>query len=108
MGLRNFTLTVNRYGYTTNICGIVNTSVIDTFTIRASVQPLNGNDVVNNPALRSNSEAFYLYTSKELLPSIEGSNNSDKVVIYNEEYEVMSCERWQNKIRSHYKVLVQR
>lgn len=75
-------------------------------TIRASIQPLksvNENVMMILPEGRRMSRAYRVYTSTEL-NSLD-SENPDKAVIDNEEYEILQDNIWQNNIINHYRYI---
>lgn len=78
------------------------------FEIKASIQPADRVQMEALPQLRDYKQAFTLFSNSELLTSEASISEADIVLIYGKEYEVVTVEPWQNKIRSHYKILVGR
>jgi len=106
--IRNFVIPVTRYGAPVNTDGVVTTPASATFSIRASVQPLKNGDAMQLlEDLRESRENYRVYTDTELLTADTG-NQADSMVVFGKEFEVLSVEKWQNGIRSHYKVIISR
>lgn len=109
MGLRNFTIDVKRPGpSTTDPSGVITPGTPSTFQIKCSVQPLSKIQQENNEFLRDFQEVYKIFTSTELVTAVAGSNNSDIVTLFGKDYEVISSQKWQNRVRSHYEVLAAR
>ena len=81
-----------------------------TFTITASVQPLNGREMQFLSEGTRNRETFKVYTDMKLRPVSErGSQSADRVEINGEWFEVISVIDWSHHLAlTHYKVIVQR
>lgn len=78
-------------------------------SVTASVQPANDKDMQSLPEGRREASTFAIFTSMELLgPSEDGKTNPDILILFGDEYEVVSVERWQNSVINHYKALAQR
>lgn len=81
-----------------------------TFTILASVRPVDGDDMELVPSGRREMETFCLYTSTRLRPAAEEDSadaaNADIVTIDSQNYEVLTVKRSQSKLISHYKCIV--
>ncbi len=106
--LRKFVIPVSRFGAPVNVDGIVETTVSETFNIRASVQPLNNGQATQYLVdLRDAREVYRVYTDAELLPADE-QQQADKMTVFGREFEVRSCENWQNGIKPHYKAIIAR
>lgn len=79
------------------------------FSILASVQPANGEDLQALPEGRRKDAVYKLYTDTVLLSaSPEAKRNPDRVVLFGEEFEVRNCQPWQNNVIPHFKVIVSR
>jgi hypothetical protein len=79
-----------------------------TFDIRCSVQPTGKNQLEVYRFLRDYEQYYILYSDTPLQISRAGESEADTVNIYGSDYECLACESWQNKIRSHYKLIVGR
>ncbi len=106
--IRKFVIPVTRYGAPVAVDGIVSTPVQATFDVRASVQPVSGGEVAQYlPDLREAREVYRVYTDTEL-STVNKDRQADTVVVFGNEFEVKSVEKWQNGIRSHYKSVIAR
>lgn len=77
--------------------------------ITASVQPADRVQLEALPQLRNYKQVFTLFSSSELFTAdAKAKTEADKVLIYGKEFEVITCEPWQNGLRSHYKMMVGR
>ena len=85
---------------------IIGTPIDVTFT--ASVQPADRTQLESYPFLRDFKQLYTLYSSTELKTAKAGVSECDRVTIYGVDFDVMTCEKWQNGIRSHYKMIVGR
>jgi len=79
-----------------------------TLTILASVQPADRKQLESFRFLRDYKQLYTLYSSTELNIAQAGKTEADFVSIYGRDFEVITCESWQNGIRSHYKMIVGR
>lgn len=87
--------------------GTIVLGVPQELTIRASVQPADKEQLEQNPFLRDFQQVYILYSDSPLnVANASSSTESDKVLIYGTEFETITCEAWQNAIRSHYKIMV--
>jgi hypothetical protein len=102
MGFRTYTLTVKRSPGGSFVDGLWVPQDFTESTISASVQPLTPQEMDLLPVARRNSQTFKVFTSERLYPALEGGANADRVVFESEDYEVISCAEWQNKIIPHY------
>lgn len=78
------------------------------FTITASVQPSNGDEMQMVPEGRRNRKVYTLYTS--YLINTVTDTNPDQLVIYGDRYEVIRVENWHNNPSvffpvNHYKFI---
>ena len=106
--IRNFVIPVTRYGDPVAVDGVVTSSVSATFDIRASVQPLKAGEAMQmQEDLRESRENYRVYTDTELLTADTGKQ-ADTVIVFGNEVEVLSVEKWQNGIRPHYKAIISR
>jgi len=77
------------------------------FSIKASVQPLKASETQFLPEGRRNSKSYHLFTDTDLLPARDqAGKNADVVTIDGEEYEVMSCAKWNNAVIPHNDAIV--
>lgn len=81
-----------------------------TFTIIASIQPLNGREMQMLSEGSRARETFKVYTDTKLRTvSEQGSYAADRVEINGEWFEVMSVIDWSHHLAlTHYKIIVQR
>ena len=107
MSLRNYALTVTRPDMAgTWQKGRYIESTKSTFEITASVQPLSPKEMEMLPEGRRNKESYRIYTDTELNPASQDSKiNADIIEINGNNFEVLGCNRWQNGILNHYKIL---
>lgn len=78
-----------------------------TINFTASVQPATTREMELLPEGRRTKSMFKLYSDTKLLTATEdGGTNADIVDIEGEEYEVLSVASWQNRVRSHYKIII--
>ncbi len=77
-------------------------------TVKASVQPASTEELETLPEARRTQGVYKLYSSTRFQSVQENANNPDIVVIDNDDYEVMSCQPWQNNLINHYKALAAR
>lgn len=108
MSLRTWILTVRRYEAGEYVSGVWQEGPSTTFDVRASVQPASPEEMELVPEGRRQHASFSVFTDQYLRPAQTGRSNADIVTINSEEYEVLSCETWQNKILPHYKAIVSR
>ena len=106
MGFRTYSLTVKRSPGGSFVEGLWVPDDYTTLVILASVQPLTPHEMMMLPEGRRESQAFRLFTSTRLLPAEEGKQNADRVIFEDEEYEVISCATWQNRIIPHYSAVI--
>lgn len=76
-----------------------------TFQIRCSFQPLEPDEMKIVPEGRRDEESFKLYTNTELLTAESNGNNPDIVEHDGQDFEVISCGDYHNKLIEHYKVI---
>lgn len=77
------------------------------FNIKASLQPVKGIELKLFPENRREVANYKIYTDTELFTAEKGSNQSpDRVVLDDEEYEVIRVEKWQNDLVNHYKIFI--
>jgi hypothetical protein len=74
---------------------------------KASVQPLNGNEMASLPEGRRNIEAYKVYSEDFEIRTVDeaGQQNPDKLELFDDGrlYEVFNVEVWQNDVINHYK-----
>ena len=78
-----------------------------TLTITASVQPATQEDMQLLPEGRRVTGTHRLYTADVLYLARDG-RNADRVVIDDDDYEVMAASDWQNGIVPHRRYVVSR
>ncbi len=106
--MRKFILPVVRYGAPDAIDGVVDSPVIDSFDIRASVQPVKAGELMQlDQDLREARENYRVYTDRQLFTA-DKYRQADKVTVFGNDFTVYSVEKWQNGIRSHYKAIITR
>jgi hypothetical protein len=77
------------------------------FTIKGSLQPLNGIELRLLPENRREVASYRIYTDTELFTGAKGSSQSpDRAVLSDGQYEVVRVEPWQNGLVSHYKIFI--
>ena len=102
-------LTVSRIGgASTSPDGTVIPTTPTTFEIRASVQPADKRQLEALPFLRDFQQFYTLFSDNSMNTSQASKTQADSVSIVGVDYECVTCEQWQNGIRSHYKILVGR
>ena len=65
--------------------------------ITASVQPTTGEEMLSIPEGRRNKKTYSLFTSTKINLIVSG-HNPDQIDIFNERYEIVRVEPWQNVI----------
>lgn len=100
----NQAVTVHRTSVGSYTKGVYTDGSHSTEVIQASVQPASPNDMIVLPEGQRNAKAFRLYTTAVL--RLVTDCNPDRVVLFNEEYEVVRAEPWRNNVISHYKYVV--
>jgi hypothetical protein len=78
------------------------------FTIVGSIQPTTGKDLEAVPENRRDSALYKIYTTSELVIATTGRQNSDRLSLFGEDYEVISKLPWQNSLINHFKYIVGR
>jgi hypothetical protein len=86
--------------------GTVITGDEQEINIRASIQPFDKKQMEQYPHLRNYKQLYTLYSDTPLQVSKAGKTECDIVSIYDDRFDVLSNEQWQNKIRSHYKIII--
>lgn len=100
---------VIRQGTGDYVDGIYTKIVPDTyFTIKAVVQPINGDLLKITPDGYQNSVSYVLYTVTKLLTAKNELKNPDIVIIDDERFLVIKVENWtySNTCIDHYRILV--
>lgn len=98
---------VGEYDQTTDVGFFKTTAEDTTFTVKASLQPVKGNEMALLPENRRDNSLLKMYTDTELFTSEKGSSgNADIVQINGDDYEVVQCLPWLNGVINHYKVFV--
>ena len=105
--LANATLTVTRTQAGTMADGIETPGTSATFTITASVQPLDGRELQALPEGERGSEIRVIYTTTEL-KTRTATTATDRVEIDGEPYEVISVATWKAWGSTHYRCLASR
>jgi len=108
--MRRKTLTVTRLEQATiDNRGNIVVGNPTTFEINASVQPADKVQMEATPKLRDFRQVYILFSNSELLTAdAVDKTEADRISIYGKDFEVITCEVWQNKLRSHYKIMVAR
>ena len=75
--------------------------------ILASVQPATVKDLQALEEGRRQRSSWVLFTSTKL-NTIEAGQNPDRVVINGDDCEVVTCDPWQNGVRNHFRILIQK
>jgi hypothetical protein len=75
---------------------------------KASIQPADRKQLESYPFLRDFKQLYTLFSDTELLTANAETSECDMIDIYGTDFEVLTCEHWQNNIRSHYKIIVGR
>lgn len=75
---------------------------------RASIQPIDREQLETNPALRDLKQVYLLYSDTELYTAKASEQEADIVEVYGREFEVITSEAWLNSIRPHYKIMIGR
>jgi hypothetical protein len=88
--------------------GTVTTGNETLIDFRASIQPFDKKQLESYPFLRDYKQLYTLFSDTELLVSKAGISECDTVQIYGTNFDVLTCEFWQNAIRPHYKIIVGR
>jgi len=88
--------------------GVWTVSSESDFSILASVQPADAEELAALPEGRRKKGAYVLYSDSLLEGVEENENNPDQVTLFGQQYEVLKVARWQNGIVSHYKYTVVR
>ncbi len=104
-------LTVNRYALGSYVNGRwVQGSLQNTFSIYASWQPANGDEMQTLPEGRRNSVAYKGYTITQLYTADQKQNTDIDFIVGpdSQEYEVIQVESWNNGLIDHYKFMAVR
>jgi hypothetical protein len=75
-------------------------------TIRATVQPASGKDLLALEEGRRNRATYVLYTDSLL--EIKDAKNPPRVTLFGDDFEAVHVEPWQNGVRPHFKGLFQK
>jgi len=79
------------------------------FTLLASVQPTNQNDMAKLEGGREYQQTYTLYSNARLRQANQKDGlNADLIMIDGDEFEVVHTERWQNGLISHHMAIVER
>lgn len=76
------------------------------YNVRCSVQPMSPAALLALPEGRRELRSYTIFTSKKL--NDVNDQNPTRVTIESEDYEVFSCNGWQNQIINHYEIIVQK
>lgn len=100
--------TVKRYASGQYVNGIWQDGQVTNINIKASVQPLNLDEIEYLPEGRRSSKSFKIYTDTELFPALqekEGqqATNPDVIVISGKDYEIIRVLPYQSGVINHYK-----
>ena len=75
--------------------GVANPTVDVTISIRASVQPATGKDLLRLPELRRSNETRVVFTTTQLMVGDQADpNEADIIMIDGERWEIQHCETW--------------
>jgi hypothetical protein len=102
-------ITITRYGIGSYSNGNYSAGTPTSVSALASIQPLNGREILNLPSLQHAKEVYKLYTSTELFTAIEGSSphKADLVSFQGKVFEVQKVEKWEYDL-SFFKALIVR
>ena len=106
MGLRNVVLVARDMIGGAYVDGVWTQTASAPYNVRCSKQPMSPAAMLALPEGRRELRSFVLFTSRKL--NDVNSQNPTRVTIEGEEYEVFSCNPWENKIINHFEVIVQR
>ncbi len=107
MGLRNRKVDVTRMTAGALVHGEWTQTAGTPFAVRCSIQPMSPAALSALPECRRELRSYTLFTKTKL--NDVNSQNPDRVTIEDEgEFEVFSCNSWQNAIIPHYEVIVQK
>lgn len=91
-------------GGTWNEDGNWSDGTVETLTIRASVQPLNGKEYTQvQPEGDHTVNAVKVYSSVPLLPDRESTQEADVVLWQGSRFRVVQCDAFQSGVIPHYK-----
>lgn len=96
------TLNANRYTGGARVKGKWVDGTLNPFTIKASVQPLEGKDMETLPETRRASGESYRLITDDILYTTQNSEKADRVTFDGDDFEVFSeAEKWTNNIINH-------
>ena len=87
--------------------GIYQEGVEEVLTVDVSVQPTSPEDMKSLPEGRRERKSYTIIGDSRLR-SVEEGANPDRVVINEQDYEVVVSSEWRNGILSHNRSIVQR
>jgi hypothetical protein len=99
--------TVKRFtggGY--DASGFYNEGTESQFPIKCSVQNPKGQEMMLLDENRRDTAVFRIYADTQLFTASKSSQNPDRVVLDDGDYEVVKVMPWQNNIINHYKYLI--
>lgn len=100
--------TVTRRAAATITSGRAVAGAVTTLTIRASVQPASGRDLMRLEEGRRSNETRVVFTTTKLLVGEQGgANEADLVSIDGASWEVQHVETWPSTIPNFYRVVLQ-
>lgn len=101
------TITVKRKPPGNYINGIWQDGELQDLTIQASIQPTSPNDLENLAEGRFMNNTYKLYSSEPFQSADDNANlQPDMIILPEGNFEVVSCQYWQNSIISHYKTII--
>ena len=100
---------VTRFNQGTYVAGQFEDTGYEQFTIYASIQPLTGKELVDEPIARRIEGSFRMYTDSDLnITNILEGRKADLVEWLGQLYEVQTKERWGYTSIRHYKYVIRR
>lgn len=75
-------------------------------TIKTTVQPATPKDLLALPEGRRTRATFVLFTKTKM--DTAEVENPYRIKLFGDEYEVVGVEPWQNGVRPHFRILVQK
>lgn len=106
MPLRPHTVTVTRIDTTGNVIGsdgTITQGTPSTFTIQCNAQPDSKVQMDDLPELRGFKEVYRVYSDVELFTADEQlKREADKVLLKGKQYEIRTCQHWNESLIPHY------
>lgn len=103
---RTYTIYGIRYGTGVFDKGTISAGTENSFQFIASVQSLNGRELLTLPEGQRQVETYKVFTDYELKTVDEkNKTKADRITLFGKKFDIIKVEIWQNKVVPHYKAI---